>query len=214
MLEIFYNPFGCNTDLFVLLNNYLNIGVLPNILQLISSVFFISNFAMGYCVACAYFYYKAKKSDNPALYFEQIYYEMIRIGICYALFGLVFAALKFSINLPRPFCSLPPHLFTTIADTSLERCLSSFPSAHTGLSLLVAYCFWPYINKPLKILTYFTVLAVALSRIALAMHYPSDIIYSAIITIFIIAAANYINKKCLTIIITPVQKIISGLFFT
>lgn len=214
MLEIFYNLSGYNTTLFISMNDYLNTSaLLPAILQAISHMFCISNFAIGYLAACLYFYYKAQNSNNPAEYFASVYYELTRIGTCYAMFGFIFAALKFSVNLPRPFCSLSPHDFKTVADTSLERCLSSFPSAHTGLSLLVAYCLWPYMNKALKILASCTVIAVALSRIALAMHYPADILYSSIITVIIVIIANYVYKLLTKNLITPIKIIISKWLF-
>jgi membrane-associated phospholipid phosphatase len=132
------------------------------------------------------------------------YFDLTRIGICYTLFGLTFAALKISVNLKRPFCSLAEGDFITIANTSLERCLSSFPSAHSGLSILVAYSLWPYMNKPLKWISCLAILAVAISRITLAMHYPADIIYSIIVTIVIIFAGNFIFRILKNKVIKPV----------
>jgi len=214
MLETSYNLLGFNEPLFIIINNVTNIGILPSILQAISSIFFIANFAAGYLIACIYFYYKTRKAADKTEYFIPIYHELTRIGICYALFGLTFAALKFSVNLPRPFCSLLPTEFVTITDTSTERCLSSFPSAHTGLSLLVAYCFWPYMNKTLKLLACLVIIAVAISRITLAMHYPSDILYSAIVTIVIIITGNLLYKSLKNIMITPVGIFIIRVFFS
>ncbi len=213
MLELFYNPMGYNTDLFLLLNHYTNINVLPTIFQVISSLFFIANFAVFYLAICIYFYYKIKKSNNPAKYFESIYYELTRIGICYALFGITFATLKFSINLPRPFCSIPAIDFITIADISLERCLSSFPSAHTGLAILVTYYLWTHINRPLKAISCVIVISVALSRITLAMHYPADILYSAIVTIIVIIIGNYLYGMLKIPVLTPIKKSITKLLF-
>ena len=82
--------------------------------------------------------------------------------------------------------------FMTIANTSLERSVSSFPSAHTGLSILVAYSLWPYMNTYLKGISCFVILAVAISRTTLAMHYPADIMYSILVTILIIFAGNFV----------------------
>lgn len=213
MFEVFYNLLSYNTSLFISLNHYTNMGILPTLLQAISSVFFIANFAVFYLATCIYFYYKVRKSDNPTIYFTPIYYELTRIGICYALFGCTFAALKFSVNLARPFCSLPATEFVTIANISIERCLSSFPSAHTGLSILVAYCLWPYINKNLKFLLCIIVPSVALSRITLAMHYPADILYSAIVTILVIITGNYLYKILQKPLVIPVKNLIIRLLF-
>ncbi len=208
MFEIFYNLSGYNSKLFLLINNHTNISILPNILYIISSIFFIANFAIFYIIVCVYFYYKTKNDKNPSKYFTSIYYELTRIGICYTLFGLTFAALKFSVNLTRPFCTFDTINFITIANTESERCLSSFPSAHTGLAIFATYCLWPYMNKICKIFMCCVIILVALSRITLAMHYPTDIIYSAVVTILVIITGNYINKLLEKVIITPIKKFI------
>ena len=214
MLETSYNLLGFNRPLFIAINDVANIGILPDILQAISSIFFIANFAAGYLIACICFYYKTKKAADKTEYFIPIYHKLTQIGICYALFGLTFAALKFSIDLPRPFCSLLTTEFITIMDISTERCLSSFPSAHTGLSVFIAYCFWPYMNKILKLLACLIIIAVAISRVTLAMHYPADILYSAIITIIIIITGNFLYRSLKNTMITPVGIFIIRVFFS
>ena len=203
MLEIFYNFLGINKQLFFTINYYTNISYIPTFLKYLSNIFFIANFAAIYVVICVYFYYKTHTTANKREYFTPIYYKLVKIGICYALFGCTFAALKFSINLPRPFCSLAFTEFTTIANITNERCLSSFPSAHTGLSLLVTYFLWSYINKYLKTLSCLITIAVAISRITLAMHYPADILYSALTTIIVIFAGNTLYTLLKKKFITP-----------
>lgn len=213
MKEIFYDLLGANKILFIEINSHTNMATIPHILQNISNIFFIANFAAVYLLICLYFYYKTKKASNSAEYFSPIYYELTKIGICYALFGITFATLKFSFNLPRPFCSLSTDEFITIADISLERCLSSFPSAHTGLSLLCAYFAWPHLNKISKFLSCAVVLSVAISRITLAMHYPSDIIYSVLATVIIIIAGNFLHRFLYKPIFIPIKNIIIRLIF-
>ncbi len=206
---------GLNKSLFISINKLTNVSYLPDILKIISDVFFIANFAVFYFIACLLFYFRTRRvTTDKQSFFMTGYFELTRIGICYSLFGLTFAALKFSINLSRPFCSLARADFITIANTDLERCLSSFPSAHTGLSVLVAYCLWPYMNTFLKYISYLIILAVAVSRITLAMHYPADIIYSAIVTILIIFAGNFVFKILKNKVIKPIGDGIFRLIFS
>lgn len=215
MTHFLYNWIGLNKSLFILINKLTNVGCLPDILKIISDVFFIANFAVFYFIACLLFYFRTRRvTTDKQSFFMTGYFELTRIGICYSLFGLTFAALKFSINLSRPFCSLTKADFITIANTDLERCLSSFPSAHTGLSILVAYCLWPYMNTFLKYISYLVILAVAVSRITLAMHYPADIIYSAIVTILIIFAGNFVFKILKNKVIKPIGGGIFRLIFS
>jgi membrane-associated phospholipid phosphatase len=122
--------------------------------------------------------------------------HMLKIGLTYAIFGIIFAILKFSVNLPRPFCSMSKDNFVTIIDTSLERCLSSFPSSHVGISLLVAYFLWPSLNFAQRIIASMVVILVSISRMTLAMHYPADVLYGLIITVIIIIAGNHLYGRC------------------
>ena len=195
MIKECYSLFGWNQLIFKKINFLTNSSILPYILQYISKLFFIGNFVIVYILICLFIYYKIHNISDPLYrlkYFNKYYHEFFRIGICYILFGLSFAFLKYSINLPRPFCSLSTHEFYTIANTETKRCLSSFPSAHTALSFLMSYIIWNYVNIYGKILSIFAVILVALSRITLAMHYPSDILYSILIITIIIIFSNKI----------------------
>ncbi|RTK92372.1 MAG: phosphatase PAP2 family protein [Rickettsiales bacterium] len=214
MYNFFYNWDGLNKTLFIHLNQLTNIYPLPQILYLFSKMFFIGNFAIIYIIYCIYFYIKIKNLRNKEIYFQNIFYELVRIGIIYTIFGLTFTAFKFLVNMPRPFCSLPLSDFITIADIAKERCLSSFPSAHTGLCILVTYVLHRYLNWFLKILMYGLVLIVATSRITLAMHYPADIIYSALVTINVIILGNLVYFKLHNQVIKPIGNLLFSLIFT
>lgn len=214
MAYFLYNWMGLNKFLFIFINKLTNVSCLPDILKIISDVFYIANFAIFYFAACLFFYFRTRLSQDKQSFFMKWYFDLVKAGIYYSLFGLTFAALKFLFNLSRPFCSLASEDFITIADTTLERCLSSFPSAHTGLSILVAYCLWPHMNRLLKFTGFLVILIVATSRITLAMHYPADIVYSAIITMLIIIAGNFIFKILKNIIIKPIGDKIFRLIFS
>jgi membrane-associated phospholipid phosphatase len=214
IVDFLYNWLGLNKSLFILINKLTNIGYLPTILQIISDIFFIANFAIFYLAACLLLCLRTSRTTiDKKSFFMTGYFDLSQIGICYTLFGFTFAALKFSVNLKRPFCSLAKDNFITIANTSLERCFSSFPSAHTGLSILVAYSLWPYMNKFLKGISCFVILAVAISRTTLAMHYPADIIYSILVTILIILAGNFVFRLLKNNIIKSIGNGIFRLIF-
>lgn len=192
MKEIFYDLAGYNKTIFLKLNHITNHSGFPYFLKYISSIFNIENFALVYLVLCIYQYIKLKNIDPRMLKqaFHAKYNILVHAGICYALFGFTYAFLKFYINIPRPFCSLPDERFFTIIDTSTERCLSGFPSAHTGLAIMSAYLLWSYFNSTIKITAIIIITITALSRITLAMHYPTDILYSIFIAFFVILISN------------------------
>jgi membrane-associated phospholipid phosphatase len=204
MYNVIYDFFGFNKIIFVFINKITNFGAIPNIVKIVSQLFFIGNFAVYYFIICLFCYFKLKKLPSPEINFWPIYNNLVKAGTCYALFGFIYAFLKFAINLPRPFCSLSSTEFITIIDTTNERCLSSFPSAHTGLAIIIAYYLYPHLKKYQQILIFLLIPAVAISRITLAMHYPADIIYSAIISAIIILLSNKIVDLSQNQIVQPV----------
>lgn len=143
--------------------------------------------------------------------FWSVYNKMTIVGITYACFGFVYAGLKFSVNLPRPFCSLPPDSFKTITNTEVERCLSSFPSAHTGLAVIITYFLWPYLRNSGKIIAIMVVTLVGISRMTLAMHYPADIIYSLFVAFIVIVIGKIVYKLFERNIVRSIGKIMLNL---
>ncbi len=190
--QIFYNFFGINTKIFLVINSFTNIGYYPLILKSISQLFFFTNFIIYYILTCCYFWYLIKFYKLAYSDFLKIYSNLSRIAISYIIFVIIFTILKFFINLPRPFCSLPAKMFITIIDTTNISCQSSFPSAHTGLSMLITYFFWPYSTKIIRVLLYLIIILVIISRITLAVHYPADTLYSVFIVKLVIIITNYI----------------------
>ena len=214
MLDFIYDLNGLNKAIFIYVNSATNFSSIPAVLQILTNLFNIANFAALYITVCIYFYFKINNCNNKEQYFEDVYFKLVQIGICYALFGFIFSALKFSVNLPRPFCSLSADDFITIADISKERCLSSFPSAHTGLSILIAYFIWPYANLFMKFVACLTVLLIATSRITLAMHYPADLIYSTFVTLIVIVIGKLIYRSLKKAVIAPLKDCIFRLLFS
>jgi len=113
------------------------------------------------------------------------------------LFALIFAAiigdgiLKHLAQRPRPF-TLYPYI-----ELIVKKPLSfSFPSGHSAMSFAAAYALGSEFNKYKPGIYIFAVL-IALSRLYLFMHYPSDIVAGAILGIFCgYGAIRAINMFC------------------
>jgi membrane-associated phospholipid phosphatase len=88
--------------------------------------------------------------------------------------------------LPRPFCA--DHMLSQIALS--ENCFRAFPSGHSAYITIMIGSFWPLLNKPFKIIAVIMALLVYISRISLDYHYPSDVIYSALISLGILLFVN------------------------
>ncbi|MGC0372320.1 MAG: hypothetical protein DGJ47_001032 [Rickettsiaceae bacterium] len=214
LYRIFYDWNGMNSNLFTYINQLLHKAQLSKILIYISPIASIEFFAATYFIVCGYLYYIILSTNKDYKYFQTTAYKMIPVGICYTIFGLTFAALKFGVNLPRPYCSIDPNLLPNIADTSGERCLSSFPSAHTGMALIITYYSWKYLSSFAKLIIVWFVPIIALSRIFLAMHYPADLLYSFLLTLVIIYVSNKVYYKIKSIAIDPILIFIFKILFT
>lgn len=197
MKTIFYDFYGYNQKIFTIVNCILNNdSTVAIFLHKYSLLFQISNGAIYYCLTLLYFYFKLKPLDNESRYIAYVDMSntMYNIGVLYAVFAIFYTVLKFTMNFPRPYCSLSADAYITIVNVARERCLSSFPSSHVGLCVLINYIIWPYSNLYIRIISVLSVLLCAISRIGLAMHYPADILYGVLLVLPTILLATYIRN--------------------
>ncbi len=201
---LIYDWLGLNHILFYKLNHISNLWMLPCFFNIMSQPFKLFVFLLYYILLIVYKFQKLKHFNFKYEEYIKSFNELVKIGSIYAALGIVYAGLKYLINLPRPYCSLSQ--FSSIQNFENVRCLSSFPSAHTAIAILVCYIFWPYLKNTGKILCAILVLLVGLSRISLAMHFPSDILYSILIILLIIYVVEKIlqSKLIQNYIVTPV----------
>lgn len=89
---------------------------------------------------------------------------------------------------PRPFIELSLKPFIS------EPSGYSLPSGHSVASFVAATCLF-YINKKWGILAYILAFLMALSRVILIVHYPSDVIAGAIFGTLISILTILIFKK-------------------
>ncbi len=192
--KFFYDWYGYNKEIFLSINHSFSDLSIQYFFKFISQIFNISSFAICYIFLVILVIFCSKKNRFSEERFLNFYNYFVKIGICYGFIGLSYALMKFTINMPRPYCSLLEGSFVTILDFSGERCLSSFPSAHTAIVILTSYALWPFVRLPVKLGLICLSLLVMLSRIILAMHYPADILYSIIIVMMIIYLGGLFYK--------------------
>lgn len=205
-----YDWNGYNKAIFLNINHYFSDANIQYFFKYLSALFNISNFAIYYIFAAMIFCFKYR--NIPTEKFLAVYNYFVKIGIIYALIGFSYAFIKFTIDMPRPFCSLSSHEFFTVANTLAERCESSFPSAHTAIAILISYSLWGVLSKALKLVVIVTTILVMFSRIVLAMHYPADIFYSILIVGFVINLGKVIFRLFEKNLIRYIGMFIYGLF--
>lgn len=208
MKFILYHWLGLNEYLFTLLNSNLNYGLLPHFLYVISILFKEFVFLIYYAAFVTYQVRQLSISEATYERYDRVFNKAVEIGSIYASVMVIYTLIKYTVNFSRPYCSMPS--FFSIQDFSHERCLSSFPSAHTAMAIIICWWFWPYLSRLGRILLVGLVILVGLSRITLAMHYPADIIWSVVISLSIcfvapkISRLPYFQNK----ILDPIEKLI------
>lgn len=117
--------------------------------------------------------------------------KSLQIFISLVLDTIVVTIIKYSVNRQRPF----------VIDKHIEKLSSggspSFPSGHTADAFLIAACITILFNKNMWVpgLVWLWAFIVAYSRLALGVHYPSDILGGVIIGISNALFVNWIFLK-------------------
>lgn len=190
MKHIFYDWYGFNQSLFVSINYITNHGFLQKLFMIISKLFNVFAFLLYYVLLLLFIFFKLRNDKFSKESYDRYFEILLKIGLTYVAIILAYTVMKFGINLPRPYCIMEN--FISIQNFAHERCLSSFPSAHTAMAVFMYYISFQYLSKGGKLLGAIVVVLVGASRISLAMHFPADVLYSIIICLFICQFMQYV----------------------
>lgn len=195
-----YDFNGWNVKLFLIINQITNSNeCIAKMFYYLSRIFYAKNFTIYYLLLAVYLLIKLRNyhGEKRVYQFNITCNYLLYVGTAYTMFLLVYSKLKHLFSFPRPCCSLSSSEIQTVIDFNTEyvNCFTSFPSAHTGITFFIVACLWHKLNRIGKFAGVVLVIMVGISRLSLAMHYPSDIIYSCIITAMIL----YTTKAILQI---------------
>lgn len=172
----------------------------------------IFNFLRYYDFKIYYFLFSFDSSNL----WHFIFYFFARFGIILFLISFIYLTLKKKIRAlicvlmamgiagtadflvfifwqrPRPFESHSDIVFRDMS--GLYSSMSSFPSSHTYIAFAIATSVLLYGHKKLGSLLLLLAMMVAIGRIGIGLHYPSDVIGGVI---FGIAAGFLVYKICI-----------------
>ena len=110
----------------------------------------------------------------------------------YVVVGLLVAALKAGLDLPRPPLALPPGSVHIVGAPEYRH---SFPSGHSAFAMTVAASLWPVLRRGWKILAVLFVAWVGLSRVSLGVHFPADVVGSYALALLTVVAVRFLVTR-------------------
>lgn len=118
---------------------------------------------------------------------------LICSGFAVAISGLIDLIIYIVWKRPRPYIAHADIVSSIPANANVD--ISSFPSSHTYIAFAIATSIFLYGHKKLGSFLFVIAILVAISRIGVGLHYPSDIIGGAMLGIFSGIAAYYFTHK-------------------
>ena len=120
--------------------------------------------------------------------------------------AIVALLLKHGLHRARPFVTYPD-LVTQLADASRL----SFPSGHTTVAFATAFmAAMLYRAKPLTTVAFSWALAVGYSRMALGVHYPSDVLGGVMISGFACTVIMQFGKAPMEYMVKRLYRLMVG----
>lgn len=106
--------------------------------------------------------------------------------VSFVVAAIIVELAKHYSEMPRPFCSLPANEIISLPMHKAQKCLRSFPSGHSAYITILAASMFPIMNYLARIAGIIIVAMVYISRIALAMHFPIDVLTSGVMSLVIV----------------------------
>ena len=118
---------------------------------------------------------------------------LICSGFALAIAGVIDLTIYIVWKRPRPYIA-HADIASAVPDQSRVD-ISSFPSSHTYIAFAIATSIFLYGHRKLGTFLFVMAILVAISRIGVGLHYPSDIIGGAMLGIFSGIVAYYFTHK-------------------
>lgn len=163
--------------------------IISEIINVILSVkFFSTLYCASFVITCAYVI--IKKDKLRYIEYKYLLDKFYNIGLLFFAFLLIFFSIKLCVARPRPI-----YVKLGLVENSFS-CLSSFPSAHLGLGvMLYLYCVRKK-NIWYSLLYVLFLILIGYSRILLGKHYLSDLIGGLILApVAYVVGAFFIHKS-------------------
>ena len=106
--------------------------------------------------------------------------------------------LKDHFGYERPYAAMPGEVHQ-IEQRAPEDATNSFPSGHAAFAACFIFSLWEKIKKGgLRVLALLALFAVMWSRVALGVHFPADVFWSAVISLMVVCLVRIALYMVLT----------------
>jgi undecaprenyl-diphosphatase len=205
--HLLYDWFGYNKTVFYYLNNITNNPLILNILKFFTD--YIGNYTMFpvHFLILIFTAYRLSHIHKKDLAHEILYVNSILILLSSLMLAVTLGTLaKSNFSFPRPYCLEDINLNKTVSSImyySKSKCLKSFPSGHTLYATTFILSIWPMLNKPFRAIGVIIILITMTSRVILGAHFPADVLYGALMAMFVVLIARNLIKH---VVIKPTLK--------
>lgn len=192
--EILYNWNGANTAIFYAVNGIKG-GELYEKTMLFGTMLADHHnfpFYFLFFVAIALFHVRRMPYSKRHAYLWAWGGVLTVFLISYAIDGVVVKTLKTFFAFPRPFEALPKgsvHLIGPMMDVSKH--FESFPSGHASFAMLLVASLWPILHKIGKGMGVLFILWAGMSRLALGVHFPMDIVTGYVTCLLVVLVVRW-----------------------
>jgi membrane-associated phospholipid phosphatase len=114
--------------------------------------------------------------------------------VAYVFDSLLVLWIKTTLAYPRPPLALPRQTVRILGDAEYTL---SFPSGHASFAMVLVASLWPLLNGAWRVCGIVFLAWVALSRISVGAHFPSDIVGSYLIAVPIVIAVQLVMNRYL-----------------
>lgn len=112
--------------------------------------------------------------------------------------AITVGAAKEIFSLTRPLCTdnfiLSEYAlqYKLSLEDMTHECTLSFPSGHSSYITAMLVALWGFFSKSFRVLGILVVALVAISRIALGMHFIADVCFAILMSIFIAISVKHV----------------------
>ena len=202
--ETFYDWAGGNVWLFHKINSLSGDAAYDNAMQTISNLFVTKTMylpwlgALALVALFAVICHKAKKAPGLKYTAAQWFAVVALFAVAVPVNAAVNHILKEHFAYARPYVALEGSDVKYIEHRPEDDSHHSFPSGHMAFAACLVFALWEKLSQNGKTLGLLLLGLVAWSRVALGVHFPADVFWSAFVTLLVVCLVRIALYTVLT----------------